>query len=95
MNTGPGELCTSQINIPPQAFEFPPQKFFCSNPGTTGQKAVQMPHHRSFLGNQMAPPSGKLPDHCFNFSEASIMLVNLCKQIGLIDNTIENQSPMC
>ena len=32
-----------------------------------GRKAVQMP-----------PPSGELPDYCFNFSVASIMLLKLC-----------------
>ena len=36
-------------------------------PPSLGQKAVQMP-----------PPPGKLPDYCFNFSVASIMLLRLC-----------------
>ena len=45
-------------------------------PPSPGRKAVQMP-----------PPSGKLLDYCFNFSEASIMLLKLCMcKHGLLDN---------
>ena len=32
---------------------------------------VQIPPSRSGKAVQMPPPSGKLPDYCFNFSEAS------------------------
>ena len=52
-------------------------KFFVQIPPSPGRKAVQMP-----------PPSGKLPDYCLNFSEASMMLLKLCMfKHGLLDNT--------
>ena len=51
-------------------------KFLFKFPPSPGRKAVQMP-----------PPSGKLLDYCFNFSEASIMLLKLCMcKHGLLDN---------
>ena len=60
----------------PRAFEF--LENYCSNSPSPGQKTVQMP-----------PPSGKLPDYCFNFSEASNMLLKLCMcKHGLLDNTL-------
>ena len=63
------------FNIPPlatsrAAFEF--VETFCSNPPSPGQKAVQMPHHRSISGDQMAPPRyvyGLLPP----FSDANFV----------------------
>ena len=72
---------TSQIEAPtypratPRAFEF--LKNFVQIPLSPGRKAVQTP-----------PPSGKLPDYCLNFSEASVMLLKqyMCKH-GLLDNT--------
>ena len=42
-------------------------KIFVQIPPSPGRKAVQMP-----------PLPGKLPDYCFNFSVASIMLLKLC-----------------
>ena len=42
-------------------------KIFVQIPPSPGRKAVQMP-----------TPQGKLPDYCFNFSVASIMLLKLC-----------------
>ena len=69
-------LCTSQIEAltsPPPHWAPPPPghlnfwKSFVQIPPSPGQKAVQMP-----------PPSGELPDYCFNFSVASIMLLKLC-----------------
>ena len=43
-------------------------------PPSLGQKAVQMP-----------PPPGKLPDYCFNFSVASIMLlIRLCMLLNMV-----------
>ena len=48
---------------PPGTFDF--LENFCANPPFLGQKAVQMPHHRSISGDQMPPPPGKLPDYCF------------------------------
>ena len=42
-------------------------KIFVQIPPSPGQKAVQMP-----------PPPEKLPDYCFNFSVASIILLQLC-----------------
>ena len=60
----------------PRAFEF--LENFCSNSTLPGPKAVQM-----------SPPSGKLPDYCFNFSQASIMLLKLCMcKHGLLDNIL-------
>ena len=54
-----------------------PVKSKLQHPPSPGRKAVQMP-----------PPSGKLPDYCFNFSEASMMLLKLCMfKHGLLDNT--------
>ena len=50
---------------PPRAFEF--LKKFCSNSPLTGPKSCSN-----------APPPGKLPDYCFNFSVASIMLLRRC-----------------
>ena len=57
------------FNIPPGQ---PPGhlnfwKIFVQIPPSPGQKAVQMP-----------PPQGELPDYCFNFSVAFIMLLKLC-----------------
>ena len=46
-------------------------KIFVQIPQSRGQKAVQVPHHRFILGDQMPPPLG-------NFSVASIMLQKLC-----------------
>ena len=46
-------------------------KIFAQIPPSRGQKAVQMPHHRSIPGDQMTPPSG-------NVSVAFIMLRKLC-----------------
>ena len=42
-------------------------KMFAQIPPSLGRKAVQMP-----------PPLGKLPDYCFDFSVAFIMLLKLC-----------------
>ena len=44
-----------------------PQKIFVETLPPQAKKAVQMP-----------PVLGKLPDYCFNFSVASIMLLKLC-----------------
>ena len=59
-------LCTSQIEAstspPPGHLNF--WKSFVQIPPSPDRKAVQMP-----------PPLGKLPDYCFNFSVASIMLL--------------------
>ena len=41
----------------PLAFEF--LENFCSNSPSGGQKAVQMPHHRSIPSDQMPPTPGK------------------------------------
>ena len=49
---------------PPRHLNF--WKIFPQMPPSLGRKAVQM------------PPLGKLPDYCFNFSVASIMLLRLC-----------------
>ena len=76
-------LCTSQIEAltspagqppgqPPGHLDF--WKICVQIPPSRGRKAVQMPHHRSIPGDQMPPLPGKLPDYCFNFSVASIML---------------------
>ena len=48
----------------PRAFEF--LENFVQIPPSPGRKAVQMPQS-----------PGKLPDYCFNFSVASIMLLKL------------------
>ena len=50
-------------------------KIFVQIPPSPSRKAVQTP-----------PPPEKLPDYCFNFSVASIMLLKLC-MYGLLDNT--------
>ena len=61
-------LSNRSFNIPPRAtpraFEF--LENYWKIPPSPGRKAVQMP-----------PLPGKLPDYCFNFSEASIMLLNM------------------
>ena len=49
----------------PRAFEF--LENFCSNPLLTGPKSCSN-----------APLPGKLPDYCFNFSVAFMMLLKLC-----------------
>ena len=73
---------TSQIEAPTSPRATPSGiwifgKFFVQIPPSPGRKAVQMP-----------PPSGKLPDYCLNFSEASMMLLKLCMfKHGLLDNT--------
>ena len=46
-------------------------KIFVQFPPSRGQKAVQMPHHRSIPGDQMPPPPG-------NVSVAFITLRKLC-----------------
>ena len=58
-------LCTSQIEAstsppgqPPGHLNF--WKSFVQIPPSRGQKAVQMPHHRSISGDQMPPPPGKI-----------------------------------
>ena len=58
----------------PRLFEFL-ENFWKISP-SPGRKAVQMP-----------PVQGELPDYCFNFSVASIMLLKLCMYTGLLDNT--------
>ena len=55
------------------------RKFLFKSPPSPGRKAVQM-----------LPPSEKLLDYCFNFSEASMMLLKLCMWLCkhcLLDNT--------
>ena len=79
-------LCTSQIKAqhPPLPHPIPGQpprhlnfwKSFLLKSPSPGQKALQMP-----------PPPGKLPDYCFNFSAAAIMLLKPCKR-ALLDNTL-------
>ena len=58
-------LVKSKLWKSPEAFEFF-WKIFAQMPPSLGRKAVQMPQ------------LGKLPDYCFNFSVASIMLLRLC-----------------
>ena len=62
--------CTSQIEASTSPPRQPPGHLnflenVCANPPFLGQKAVQMPHHRSLSGDQTPPPPGKLPDYCF------------------------------
>ena len=69
----PYESVKSKLKHPPpratpRAFEF--LENFWKIPHSRGQKAVQMPRHRSIAGDQMPPPPG-------NFSVASIMLRKL------------------
>ena len=69
-------LCTSQIEASTSPPGQPPGicifcKIFVQIPPSRGQKAVQMPHHRSIPGDQMPQPPG-------NFSVAFIMLRKLC-----------------
>ena len=62
----PFGFCTSQIEASMsllRAFEFL-DIFLVQIPHSPGQKAVEMPHHRSISGNQMPPPPGKLSDYC-------------------------------
>ena len=62
-----------QINVPVKSkLQHPPGhlnfwKISVQITPSLGRKAVQMP-----------PPPGKLPDYCFNFSVAFIMLLMLC-----------------
>ena len=64
-----------------EASAFPPAfelwENFCSSSPSLGQKAVQISHHRFISANPMPPPQEKLPDYCFNFSVAIIMLLKL------------------
>ena len=59
------EASTSAPGQPPGHLNF--WRIFVQIPPSPGRKAVQMP-----------PPPGELPDYCFNFSVASIMLLKLC-----------------
>ena len=61
---------------PPRHLNF--LKIFVQMPPSLGRKAVQM------------PPLGKLPDYCFNFSVASIMLLNLCMLTWFIRQHLVN-----
>ena len=50
------EASTSPPRATPRAFHF--FENYCSNSPLPGQNAVQMPHTRVHLGDQMPPPQG-------------------------------------
>ena len=54
-------------------------KIFVQIPPSSGRKAVQnCPIGSPFQVINNAPTPGNLPDYCFNFSVASVMLLKLC-----------------
>ena len=65
LRTSQIEDLTSLPGQPPGHLNF--LKIFVPIPPSPGGKGVQMP-----------PPPGELPDYCFNFLVASIMLLKLC-----------------